>query len=784
MKNTTKKSAHLLSRNLLSTAAVIALMWASAFAAAPAWGYLPGATLDPDCAPSDTDCIVQNVWTESDPLRKFVEGSGSLNAVYTGWNVWIGVSDPQYRIDLWGDQYIDTKVHSLWTYTSLWQELSWAATVLWDNVIPSAALNKMQIQTTHGWYWARAIRMRYHATPWIEFHAIWWTVTKWDDFDSPRMFISNNGRVWVGTTGPGAQFQITTDGLSGDALRITDGTNNDITVNQDGNIGVWNTASKTDLLRLYRKTSTNPITGWYVHNTSLESVLDSEIDISWSLPFEVLTYDKSNTKQTYMRNLNSRILRTGTWQLSYQRWMYNYIYNQAWSKNTDRTVWIENTIDNRSTINAEITNPYIYSQYNTATHNWIETLSNLWGITNIVGSTVTSWWVDGTTRGIHTKATDNSSVNSTYVIGNQIEAVKNWSWKVTNLYGTYNYVLSWNTPTTWWANVLKGIYNLINYRSQTPWETTSSARWIDNSFTYASTNPSTYIEGIKTNTNVTWWTPTTAAWISSSFKHNGTGTGTTSNVRWIENTVTINTSTALVKNGRNIDWIITNNAKIDNWYLQWIRMRVTDSSVLWWESYEQSALNVSNTTSTTNDTEIKYARWWIISQNIATTAWVKTESTWLTVDNYMRTTSTNTLPLNQWLDVYNYIYPTHTQPITNNYWWYIKNYVWTIAPVTNSYGLRVGSSVPATANVTNNYGLYVDALANGITKNYSIYSAWWDSYFKWNVGINNLNPVSKLAVTGLPKWTDDSVADGTLQGAVCITTTWNMYIDTDWSCAN
>ena len=66
-----KKTAHLLSRILLSTAAVTALMWAATFAAAPAGGYLPWATLDPDCAAWDADCVV--VFT--DP--KFVDGTNN-----------------------------------------------------------------------------------------------------------------------------------------------------------------------------------------------------------------------------------------------------------------------------------------------------------------------------------------------------------------------------------------------------------------------------------------------------------------------------------------------------------------------------------------------------------------------------------------------------------------------------------------------------------------------------------------------------------------------------------
>ncbi|GEM_PF-6140988 len=53
-----------------------------------------------------------------------------------------------------------------------------------------------------------------------------------------------------------------------------------------------------------------------------------------------------------------------------------------------------------------------------------------------------------------------------------------------------------------------------------------------------------------------------------------------------------------------------------------------------------------------------------------------------------------------------------------------------------------------------------------------------------NVGIGMTNPASKLAVSGLPSGVNDTVASGTLAGALCITNTGNMYIDTDGTCAN
>jgi len=56
--------------------------------------------------------------------------------------------------------------------------------------------------------------------------------------------------------------------------------------------------------------------------------------------------------------------------------------------------------------------------------------------------------------------------------------------------------------------------------------------------------------------------------------------------------------------------------------------------------------------------------------------------------------------------------------------------------------------------------------------------------FEGNVGIGTADPQSRLSVVWLPSWTDDTVTPWTLAGAVCITNTWNMYIDTDGTCAN
>lgn len=53
-----------------------------------------------------------------------------------------------------------------------------------------------------------------------------------------------------------------------------------------------------------------------------------------------------------------------------------------------------------------------------------------------------------------------------------------------------------------------------------------------------------------------------------------------------------------------------------------------------------------------------------------------------------------------------------------------------------------------------------------------------------NLGVGTNSPNSKLSVVGLPSGTTDAAVTGNLAGAVCITDTGDMYIDTDGTCAN
>ncbi len=216
MKSIVKNTAHLLSRNILSTAAVITLIWASAFAAVPAGWYQPWATLDPDCAPWDIDCVVQNVWTETDPLRKFVEWSGSINAVYIGWKVWIGTDNPlgvlsmEVDADDWSDWYVKLSVardSSYWWWNHVTRS-RWTH----ENKI---ALQENDLLSYNAWSWYDWINYRPSAVlnTYVDQVVSTWAVSwaySFDTYDNwvrrDVMDIRSSGYVWIWTRDP--QFQL------------------------------------------------------------------------------------------------------------------------------------------------------------------------------------------------------------------------------------------------------------------------------------------------------------------------------------------------------------------------------------------------------------------------------------------------------------------------------------------------------------------------------------------------------------------------------------------------
>lgn len=102
------------------------------------------------------------------------------------------------------------------------------------------------------------------------------------------------------------------------------------------------------------------------------------------------------------------------------------------------------------------------------------------------------------------------------------------------------------------------------------------------------------------------------------------------------------------------------------------------------------------------------------------------------------------------------------------------------------YNFDVGSAIFRDGNGSVNNGyVYSDGLVvwAWLTFRSSTPPTRW-ALFEWNVGIGTVTPGSKLSVVGLPSGTTDAVVSGSLAGAVCITTSGNMYIDTNGTCSN
>ncbi len=115
-----------------------------------------------------------------------------------------------------------------------------------------------------------------------------------------------------------------------------------------------------------------------------------------------------------------------------------------------------------------------------------------------------------------------------------------------------------------------------------------------------------------------------------------------------------------------------------------------------------------------------------------------------------------------------------------------------VVNVTNHYGNYIAEAMNTggakRVNITNHRGIYIEPLANATnntllalggaaTGNWSLFNASpYNNYFAGNVGLGTTNPLSKLAVSGLPTAPPDASSASYI---VCIDPSGNMWIDND-----
>ena len=183
-----------------------------AYAAAPSGGYLPNATLDPDCAPWDTDCFVQiQMFTDTNPWfgdDDDAVATDNTEDIYAMGNVGIGTTDPQQLLHM----------------ASLGNRLIMEDTdgVLWGSI--STAIEFQANWVQHGRVWFPG------TAQWIMYYdnnagSIYMdadrnntntgAIIRFGLHGDEQMRIHNNGNVGIGTSSPGQRLHVSDGNILG-----------------------------------------------------------------------------------------------------------------------------------------------------------------------------------------------------------------------------------------------------------------------------------------------------------------------------------------------------------------------------------------------------------------------------------------------------------------------------------------------------------------------------------------------------------------------------------------
>lgn len=207
------------------------------------------------------------------------------------------------------------------------------------------------------------------------------------------------------------------------------------------------------------------------------------------------------------------------------------------------------------------------------------------------------------------------------------------------------------------------------------------------------------------------------------------GTGTASTLRGAQFTTNIGASASIPSNVFGSTNVITNSSTNIN----------ASSSNLY--GFSQSV---------NNNGPAKFTTFRGLSLNITNAAAGGSPTNFVAIDNSMTNNSTSTDPITQFSAINNNITWNGVSTVTDFYGSFVNsNFSATSAgKITNYYGNRIrqNRAVGSTTVTTNNYGLFIDEVAGGVTKNFSIFSNGGNSYFKDNVGIGTLTPLASLDI--------------------------------------